>query len=395
MSVIKKINVNGQDYDLAGVGGSSSEPIKTTYLELKALKDSSSLVPNQKYRMTDYVSLFKSDYGYKSAQHPFDLIVTAKTTNSFFEIAEAVLHEGDSYFANNDLSKWVINYSFDNLSSYPVDDSCKGVIYKMIDEFSNEANFDFKNYLFGITAQAVHNIDTEDPSLTVDDKFFYYYLFNRVEGVTPEQLTTPVDASIAGTARNNYVRFSDFSSVGRNNVACILVGIKNIMDNNNATISFNHIDSPTSVIVFSKPIIGYGDITGNTIEKSCEFALKNIAGSVSNNKIMSGGDLLVGAQNWKSESYSHVMGEVSNNIVFPGRQFSSYGEQKNAKKFSANTINTFFARLNVNANIENCVLQGKFSNSFPYEEVASDISYSYVVGDGTNPVKSVPFYNIG
>lgn len=395
MSTIKKVSVNGQVYDLAGAGGFSNDPIKITYLELKDLKESSSLVPNQKYRMTDYVSIFKTGTKYKSAQHPFDLIVTAKTTNSFFESAEAVLHEGDSYFANNDLSKWIIDYSFDNLSTYPVDDTCKGFIYRMVDEYDNEANFDFKNFLFGVDARTIHNIDTEDPSLTVDANIFYYYLFNRVEGVTPEQLTTPVEASVLGTARNNYVRFENFSNIGANDVACVLVGIKNIIDTSVGTIVYNHIDSPVSVVIFSKPTLGYGDINSNTIERGAKFTLTNVAGVVSFNKVMSRSSLSVGAQNWEAESYSNVMGEVIGNVVFPRRTFYSFGEQKNSKRFAYNTINTpSSAVLLVNANIENCVLQGVYKGH-PFEEVNSDISYSYIVGDGTNSFKAVPFYNIG
>ena len=59
MATLTKVSVNGQVYDLGGSGGGSSM-IEITYSELKSLVDSASLVPETKYRITDYVSTFKS-----------------------------------------------------------------------------------------------------------------------------------------------------------------------------------------------------------------------------------------------------------------------------------------------------------------------------------------------
>ena len=73
MGTIKKINVNGIEYDLAGSGGAM---INVTYSELVSLIGSSSLVQGNKYRITDYVTEFKS---WKSAGHQFDIVVEAIT----------------------------------------------------------------------------------------------------------------------------------------------------------------------------------------------------------------------------------------------------------------------------------------------------------------------------
>lgn len=146
MSTIKKVNVKGQEYELAGAGGGSSQIVEITYSEVKALVDSSSLIPGAKYRITDYVTEFKS---WESAKHQFDIVVTAFSENKLFEKAYAMQHEGDDYFNNCKLQDWQIWYSINNDSSlmYEAKADGKGVIFRMIDEFNNDVCFDFKNAL--------------------------------------------------------------------------------------------------------------------------------------------------------------------------------------------------------------------------------------------------------
>ena len=113
METIKKVSVNGQVYNLGG--SSVVEPIEITYSELKALKDSSGLVPGQKYKITDYETIFKiyihseGFQKFKSAGHVFDLTVTAETVSSFYPIARASKRAGDDYFSSCDLSLWFIS----------------------------------------------------------------------------------------------------------------------------------------------------------------------------------------------------------------------------------------------------------------------------------------------
>lgn len=111
--------------------------INTTTEEIISLRDTNKLIPSQTYHITDYISHY-DEFEIESAKHPYDLIVTANSLNSFFEDAKAVLHEGDDYFANSDLSKWQLKINND-----------LKVIW-MKDEFNNEAPYDFKNVLFPV-----------------------------------------------------------------------------------------------------------------------------------------------------------------------------------------------------------------------------------------------------
>lgn len=147
---IKKITVAGQTYD---IGGGVSAPIDTTYAALKSLKDSKSLTAGQKYRITDFVSMFASKY--QSGNHPFDIIVEAISDSLFSEQASAVNHSGDSYFADSNLAAWIIYYCFDNDTTRfeYASSTGKGFIYYLKDEFGNEAPYDFKNIKFPLSSQ--------------------------------------------------------------------------------------------------------------------------------------------------------------------------------------------------------------------------------------------------
>ena len=121
-----------------------------TYAELVALRDSSSLVAGMQYRITDYACTTTQEYT-QSAGHPFDIIVTADSENTLNEEARAIQHEGDTYFADCDLSAWEIWYCLDNdATRFAWADSVngKGVIYRMIDEWNNDVPYDFKNIQF-------------------------------------------------------------------------------------------------------------------------------------------------------------------------------------------------------------------------------------------------------
>ena len=146
---IKKITVNGETYE---IGGGISAPISTTYSELKSLKESNQLVVGQKYRITDFVSVF-DETGITSANHPFDLVIEAISENLFSETACAIIHSGDDYFSNQKLYAWEVRYCFDNdTKRFPqASSSGKGFIYYLKDEYGNEACYDFKNALFELS----------------------------------------------------------------------------------------------------------------------------------------------------------------------------------------------------------------------------------------------------
>ena len=124
--------------------------LNTTWSELKGMRDNSQLVAGKQYRITDYTCT-TTQAATKSAGHVFDIIVTADSTNALNEEARAIQHEGDTYFADSNLSAWKIWYCIDNdTNRFAWADSTngKGVIYRMIDEFNNDVPYDFKNIQF-------------------------------------------------------------------------------------------------------------------------------------------------------------------------------------------------------------------------------------------------------
>lgn len=119
------------------------------WADLKTLRDTNKLVKGKKYRITDYVAT-TIDPETRSANHPFDIIVTAIDESNLSEECSAALHSGDTYFSNSNLSAWKIWYTIDNdTSTFDWADSTngKGVIYRMIDEFGNDLGYDFKGIL--------------------------------------------------------------------------------------------------------------------------------------------------------------------------------------------------------------------------------------------------------
>lgn len=130
-----------------GSGGISQMMIGITHAELKTLRDTGKLIPGMQYRITDYVATTVQEHT-QSANHPFDIIVTADSVNELNEVASAIRHEGDLYFpATTKFEAWQIWYSLDNDTNrfeWADEANGKGVIYRMIDEFDNDVPYDFK-----------------------------------------------------------------------------------------------------------------------------------------------------------------------------------------------------------------------------------------------------------
>lgn len=121
--------------------------------DLKFLRDSGKLEPGMSYRITDYTTTTNpSQTTVKSAGHQFDIVVTADGKDTLNENARAMLHSGDTYFKDCDLSSWKLKYCLDNDRSrfyWAADEKeGKGVIYWMEDEFHNQVPYDFKNIMY-------------------------------------------------------------------------------------------------------------------------------------------------------------------------------------------------------------------------------------------------------
>ena len=94
----------------------------TTWDSLVILRDTGKLVPGAQYRITDYTAtvndaMVTNNLG-RAAEgtgHPFDLIVTADSTNKLNEVARAIRHQGDTYFpASTKFEAWQVWYCLDN-----------------------------------------------------------------------------------------------------------------------------------------------------------------------------------------------------------------------------------------------------------------------------------------
>ena len=87
--------------------------IPITYAELKALRDESKLIPGCFYRITDYRCTSVQE-NTRAMDNRFDIIVRALSSNTLSETASADHHEGDTYFADCNLSAWELKYCLDN-----------------------------------------------------------------------------------------------------------------------------------------------------------------------------------------------------------------------------------------------------------------------------------------
>lgn len=92
---------------------SDSTVVKTTYSDLKALRDAGNLIPGIWYRITDYTCITTRE-NTSSAGHVFDILVFASSESHLNENCLACHHEGDTYFVNNKLDAWRIWYCLDN-----------------------------------------------------------------------------------------------------------------------------------------------------------------------------------------------------------------------------------------------------------------------------------------
>lgn len=153
---------------------SASTLTNTTYSNLTTLINQSKLIPGTFYRITDYVTTtIQSDT--QSANHAFDVIVTADSTNKLNANARAIQHSGDTYFNGQKLESWELKYDINNdTDRFAWADSTngKGVIYYMKDEYGNEAGYDFKNiqmkyYKITATTTATDLVNTYSASRSV------------------------------------------------------------------------------------------------------------------------------------------------------------------------------------------------------------------------------------
>lgn len=180
---LTKVQIGDVIYSIPSGGGGSTElMVSTTYANLVSLKTNSQLQKGVLYRITDYTATTSQPYT-RETTNQFDILVRATSENTLDENANAILHSGDTYFANCKLENWVLKYCLTNDSSrfYWADTtgSGKGVVYYLRDEWGNEAPYDFKNIqfqLYKITAcpnvpglVGKYTFSTSNSSITTDN----------------------------------------------------------------------------------------------------------------------------------------------------------------------------------------------------------------------------------
>ena len=135
---------------IAFAGGGSDIALmeEITWAELRSKCIGGTLVPGQQYRITDYVATVGESYdNARSANHPYDIIVTADSESTLSERARAIAHDGDTYFAGCKMEAWQVWFCLDNdTSRFAWADATngKGVVYRLIDEWRNDCPYDFK-----------------------------------------------------------------------------------------------------------------------------------------------------------------------------------------------------------------------------------------------------------
>ena len=147
---LAEVAKTGNYNDLLNRPGMQSPMVSTSYAALLALRDGGTLVPGVQYRITDYHTTTVQS-GSRSANHQFDVIVTADGEHTLNENARAIRHANDTYFSNGHLEAWELKYCIDNDTARFVwadTTNGKGVIYWMRDEWDNTAFYDFKNIQF-------------------------------------------------------------------------------------------------------------------------------------------------------------------------------------------------------------------------------------------------------
>ena len=198
-----------------------SNRVDITWSELKSRRDSGKLKKGMQYRITDY-QCTTTQAETRSANHPFDIIVTADEKNKLNENATAAIHSGDTYFseAAAKLEAWKLKYCLDNdRSRFAWADTVngKGVVYWMKDEWDNECPYDFKNIQF--KRYAITNITGTAPSTLINNlktalvKSYNGKRYFGVVGINgdyyPEN-TSKVDYTISSSDYDWYYTFQGF-----------------------------------------------------------------------------------------------------------------------------------------------------------------------------------------
>ena len=124
-----------------------------TWEELYSLCENDELIPGMTYRLTDYQCTVDNDSNARAINEGlFDILIVADDVNNLNENVRFTYHDGDSYFGGCNLESWEGKYCIYNESTRfawaSKDNTGKGVIYWLKDEWGNECPYDFKHIQF-------------------------------------------------------------------------------------------------------------------------------------------------------------------------------------------------------------------------------------------------------
>lgn len=345
MDTIEKISVNGVLYNLAGTGGGSSI-INITHSELKSLISSSGLNSGARYRITDYVTEFKS---WESAGHQFDIVVTALTSNTISSEAFALHHEGDSYFSSSDLTAWKLMYDIngDTTKYNQAKEGGKGFIYKMTDENNNTAPYDFKNALRRLTNE--DNVDIPEG----EGELYYTFSLKKSNTITDYSL------SYNTNCKDNTI----YSAVFNFPILCAKPFALNV------NISSNNLYNEETYIFCQLGGLSYNNIKGNVYTKG---KINNITGNEFTGNIVIDGIFYIESCTFISNSSNKVKIVSPSSVALQ----TVYIPKFEKITFNNNVNNSyFFGEFTEEGNV---VIENELSFSIILNETGSGVYYKKV-----------------
>lgn len=381
---------------ISSASGQTQILIKTTYNDLVQIKNNNKLISGAFYRITDYVTTTNGNSATtsepsRSAGHQFDIVIQALDESNLSQIGSCSLHEGDTYFANQNINSWKIWYDIDNnINKYNwavTDGTGKGVIYRMIDEHFNDLPYDFKNIQF-YRDKTLPKYANTSSRMTVEDG--YYYTFSRVYGGILTDFTLSVSYNERNTMgeyrqgnklslpNNIFMIASANGPLSTNNfgISCYnnTVFVGSGFYNNEFTINFMNNIISSSEMGYNKALDNFD---GNVIK--CSQCYNNVFGQYFATNTLNGNKFkqnYLGHQCYDNVINANFLGNYINsvfttntisNTTFQLNVIGNYCRNNNitSGNFVGNNISSYFT----NNSIGNNFLYNNISSYFRYNEL--------------------------
>lgn len=298
--------------------------MNTTYEELVELIKNKQLVKDTSYTF----QYSYADNGLNtSGNHPFDLTVKATSTNTLSSTAKASKISGTQYYANSDLSKWIIYYTVNKYDW--VGSGSTGTIYFLKDEWDNVAQFDFKNIKVN-GEYLIQDINGDDMSVSQ----LSLCRDNRLTGANASTLTALNNIHLKQLEADNEVKYNNIDSTNQNIIISgefntiysdcsniTLIGDHNTVKNINNQIDINGngntIDSNNDTITIvgddnnikdsnNVDIVGSGNSTDSSTDTVINGNDNTVNGSTNTN--------VTGNDNYVNDSNDTVINGGSNDV---------------------------------------------------------------------------------